>query len=796
MLDKLKSLEIERQHLAIVSQFAVEILSLNDSEDLIWHLAKNVVARLGFEDVVIYLLNSDNALEQKAAFGNKSPEAYTLLDPIKIAIGDGVVGMAANNQQPILIKDTRSYPGYIVDDQERLSELAVPMIADGRVLGVIDSEHHELGFYSEQDQRTLVAIASITATKLVNNQTVAKLQDSVLQLEYSSKIQDTLFEIAELIFETDTLDSFYSRLHQCIGRLTFAKNFYIALSANEGDALRIAYCVDELDDVPPNEMIPLNNGIPSVTAYVIQTNKPLLLYEADIQKMQNQKQIHVIGSLPKAWLGVPFGEGNLQGVVVVQSYSDNYVFQNKDQQLLTFVAKHIRNAIERMQAKSDLRFLALHDPLTKLPNRILFADRLNQAMIKTKRNPKISLAVLFMDLDKFKQVNDNYGHLVGDNLLIALANVVGSCLRESDTFCRLGGDEFAILLEDLKTKEEAQQIANKIVSKLQTPIKIEQRQISITTSMGIASYQGENINAETLLVNADEAMYQAKLHGRNQIHYYRANPSSSFTASHKIERDFLPALKQNQVYLEFQPIIDLNNGEITCAEALVRWKHPELGLILPDKFITELERSGHINQLDEFVLNTSLRLLTDWQSQLPAGFRLCINLSSTGFISDNLRQTVVDIYQHSPKILSHLCIEITEQTIVDNVEKTQITINILRDMGIQITLDDFGTGFSSLSYLHQFTFDFLKIDRSFITDIEVGRDKNIILATIINLAKSLNIKTTAEGIETATQFQLLQSMQCTHAQGFYMSPSISAKELLFLLHDKTRYGQNLSKKQE
>jgi diguanylate cyclase (GGDEF)-like protein len=796
MLDKLKSLEIEQQHLQIVSQFAVEILSLNSSEELVWHLAKKVVARLGFEDVVIYLLNEENKLQQRAAFGNKNPSADTLLDPIEIEIGQGVVGMTALNQSPILIEDTRKYPGYIIDDQNRLSELAVPMMADGKMLGVIDSEHQQLGYYTPQHERTLVAIASIAAIKLVNNQTVAKLQDSIEQLEYSSKIQDTLIEIAELIFATDSITEFYERLHLCIARLTFAKNFYVALTANEGKALILPYCADEEDDVPVNEIIPLNEDTPSITAYVMQTKQPLLLYEDDLRRMRDNKQIYLIGSLPKAWLGVPFGEGNLQGVVVVQSYSDNYVFDKKDQQLLMFVAKHIRNAIERMQAKSDLRFLALHDPLTKLPNRVLFADRLEHAIVKAKRNKNMGLAVLFMDLDKFKQVNDSYGHHIGDKLLIAVADCVASCLRKSDTFCRLGGDEFAILLEELHGKNEAKNIAEKIVSKLQSPLQIEQRQILITTSIGIAIYDSNKLNANTLLVHADEAMYQAKLHGRNQIYLYQTKSDSAFTASHKVERDFLPAIQKKQLYLEFQPIIDLASGEIVFAEALVRWRHPEQGIIPPIQFIGELEKSGHIHQLDEFVLNRALEYLSAWQPFLPPKFRVSINVSSAGFISQSFMQKLSDTYQSTPDVLQQLCIEITEQSIVNNVGATQINIKLLRDMGIQIALDDFGTGYSSLSYLHQFTFDFLKIDRSFIMNIEPGQDKNIILETIIKLAKSLNIKTTAEGIETLEQYKLLKNMHCTHAQGFYMSRPVAVSELLTLIRNKTRFGQELLDSQE
>ncbi|MCJ8274516.1 MAG: diguanylate cyclase, partial [Psychrosphaera sp.] len=422
MQDKLKILETQQQHLSIVSEFAVKMLSLNTVDRVLWHLAQEVVAKLGFEDVVIYLMDeARQVLCQKAAFGDKSPVGEDIIDPIEIEPGAGVVGNAAKSKQPLLIMDTRLYPGYVVDDQSRLSELAVPMIVNDRVIGVIDSEHSQLGFFTEQQQQTLVVIASITATKIVETQAVIKLQHTVEQLEYASKIQDTLFEIAELIFQTECIEEFYKRLHACIGRLTFTDNFYVALASEDGKFLSFPYFVDEVDGVADYESVPIDQGVPGMTEYVLLTNKPLLVYESDIKKMGDKGIISVRGSLPKAWLGVPFSSDELKGVVVVQSYYDRFVFKEKDKQLLVFVAKHIRNAIERMKAKSELKFLALHDPLTKLPNRLLFADRIEHAIDNACSNGQSGIAVLFLDLDRFKQVNDTYGHHVGDKLLIEVS---------------------------------------------------------------------------------------------------------------------------------------------------------------------------------------------------------------------------------------------------------------------------------------------------------------------------------------------------------------------------------------
>jgi len=524
MKKKLQLLEIEQQHLQIVSEFAVDMLSIEKVEQILWHLARKVVAKLGFDDVVVYMVDEGkNVLIQKAAYGNKNPLNNEILHPLEIEMGQGVVGLAARKKESILIDDTREYSTYIADDEVRLSELAVPMMVNNKVIGVIDSEHKELGFYTQQHQRTLIAIASITATKVQEAQVLSQLKSTIDELEYSSKIQDALFEIAELTFETSSLSEFYQKLHTCISGLIFANNFYIALSVEDGDGLRVPYYRDEQYEFTESELIPLNEEINSITGYVIESQRPLLVSEREINTMIAQREIYLIGAMPKAWLGVPFGKGNSKGIVVVQSYDKEHLFNEKDKKLLIFAAKHIRNAIERMQAKSQLSFLAMHDALTGLPNRVLFSDRMEHAFKNTDRQTSLGLAVFFLDLDKFKVVNDTYGHHIGDKLLIEIAARIKSCLRKSDTLCRLGGDEFAILLENINDFEYVQNIANNVIEIVQKAVVIGDANIFISTSVGVAFYRGEDLLAEKVLINADKAMYLAKQKGRNQVCFFDNN---------------------------------------------------------------------------------------------------------------------------------------------------------------------------------------------------------------------------------------------------------------------------------
>lgn len=776
----LDALLIEKQHLTVVSQFATDIISLGSEEQVLWHVAKHVVAKLGLEDVVIYIFDeTTNQLIQRAAHGNKSPSQYVIVNPLKINLGVGVVGDVGLHKRSLRIGDTRQFPGYIVDDDCRLSELAVPMLNQGQLIGVIDSEHPTVNYYTKEHQRTLEAIASIASTKLITSRNVIKLQHTISQLEYTSKIQNVLFEISELIFETDNLLNFYQRLHACIAKLTLAKNFFVALANDDSTELRIPYCIDELDETFDEEFIPITGQIPSITGYVIRHNQALLCNEQKIKQMLSKKIIYVVGSMPKSWMGVPFGEGKIRGAVVVQSYDNVDAFSQQDLQLLSFVARHIYNAIERFQAKSELQFLALHDPLTKLPNRSLFADRVEHALENSQRDARKGLAVLFLDLDKFKQVNDNFGHHIGDQLLVQVSAQIRQCLRASDTLCRLGGDEFAILLENIPSINAAKQIANKIIAQLRLPLRITHLQIVSSVSIGITYFTGGNTDAKSLLVEADEAMYQAKIHGRDQVFCYQDKRQfQQSSSSYKLTHDFSQSLKDKEFFMVFQPIQNLLSGRISGAEALVRWQHNEKGLIAPDLFINELEKTGQITELDLYVLDKALTFLDDNLPLLPEDFRLSVNISAAGFASQELSTYVLAKHNTKAHLLARLTIEITEQSIVQHIERTKEVMSLFAKLGIKLSLDDFGTGYSSLSYLHMFKFDILKIDRCFVANIAPGANQSIIISAIIGLAKSLNIETTAEGIETAYQYNAIKEFACTHGQGYYISRPTSAEQLL------------------
>jgi len=782
--------------LTITSQFATDILLLNSPSEIWQYLAQNIVEKLGFEDAVIYTLDAGGktlsrmaGFEKKALIKNNEISntqiKNTSFNSIVIPFNQGVIGKVAATKKPILVKDTREFESYIVDGDSTLSELAVPILFEQQLLGVIDSEHANVNFYNKYHLKTLTALASIAAMKISQIIRVDGLEEVIENLEYSNKIQDALFEIAELIFKTQSIDEFYQHLHQCIGRLTFAKNFFVALLKEEGSKIDFLYAIDEFDDNSTFTSIDIDPNSLSITGYTITKDQPFLLYEKDIQKMLDDNTIYIRGSIPKAWLGVPFGSGINKGIVVVQSYSTEFLFQEKDKQLLMFVAKHINNAIERMEAKQKLQFLALHDPLTHLPNRSLFKDRIQHAFLHCQNNRHDNIAILFVDVDRFKQINDSYGHHVGDKLLIAIVKLILKSLRSTDTLARLGGDEFAILLDGNIDHETICRITESIITAMADAFNIDGLNIYSSVSIGIATYNHTSDSAEKLLIDADHAMYQAKLKGRNQYVFFDAFDEQNKSTNVKLEYSFENAIENQEFIGNYQPLIDFDTGNVIGAEVLVRWQHPKLGLLFPDVFIPILEKSGQIVQLDLYMLKLAISNLNLWADWLPTKFKLSVNVSTSGFSSQEFIHYLQEQHQKSADVTGRICVEITEESLILNVAAVKKHLDILKQLNIPVALDDFGTGFSSLSYLHQFSLDYLKIDKSFVDDLNQVNSKLLILDAVVNLAKALNIKTTAEGIETEEQYQKLKEIGCDLGQGYHIAkPLLDSDFKHFILTKK------------
>ncbi len=440
----------------------------------------------------------------------------------------------------------------------------------------------------------------------------------------------------------------------------------------------------------------------------------------------------------------------------------------------------VRDITERTYAEEQIKHLAYHDALTNLPNRLLFKDRLTVALSHANREGS-RLAVLFLDLDRFKVINDSLGHNIGDQLLQAVAARVQACVRDSDTVARLGGDEFTVLLPHLHRSDDAAPVAQKIIDSIRYPFHIEGREFFSTTSIGISLYPEDGTDAETLIKNADTAMYQAKELGRDNYQLFNAHVNAKALQRIALEHGLRKALINEEMAVHYQPIFDLRSGRITGMEALLRWTHPHLGSIPPATFIPLAEATGVMIPIGTWALREACRQAKEWHD---AGFKqltLAVNLSVTQLQQIDLVDNVAHILREtglSPRLLE---LEITESSAMHSPETSVRTLYDLKKLGLRISLDDFGTGHSSLSYLKRFPIDTLKIDQSFVHDITTDPDTAAIVTAIIAMAHSLRLKVVAEGVEFAEQANFLRRHGCDQMQGFLIKPPVAASEFLALV---------------
>ena len=418
---------------------------------------------------------------------------------------------------------------------------------------------------------------------------------------------------------------------------------------------------------------------------------------------------------------------------------------------------------------------SLHDFLTDLPNRSLLSERAAQVMEMANRHQK-QFAILFLDLDHFKHINDSLGHQIGDLLLVAVAKRLVSCVRQTDTVCRQGGDEFVILLSEIRRLEDASNISEKLLCAFGAPFIIENQELHITLSIGISLYPDDAGEVETVIQNADTAMYQAKTNGRNNYQFFRAEMNVRAVHHLGVENSLRRALKSQEFFLHYQPKIDLASGKMTGAEALVRWNDPHLGLVYPGSFISIAEESGLIIPIGQWVLRECCEQIQSWLlSGLPA-VPVAINISPIEFRQKNFLGGVLEVLKETGLPPSYLELELTEGILMTYGESSNCVIETLNHHGVHLAIDDFGTGYSSLSYLKRFHIDTLKIDQSFVRDISTDSDSATIVSAVIGLGRNLKQKVVAEGVETMAQVDFLQQQKCHEGQGFYFSYPLSADD--------------------
>jgi len=431
-------------------------------------------------------------------------------------------------------------------------------------------------------------------------------------------------------------------------------------------------------------------------------------------------------------------------------------------------------------ANAQLQHFATHDALTCLPNRLLLIDRLHQAIAQAQRTQH-RFAVLVLDLDRFKSINDSLGHLAGDELLRQVAQRLNAQLRRCDTLARLGGDEFVLLLDEVVNPQSAVVAAQRVLTSIAAPIKLAGLDIQTSTSIGISMYPDDGTDVETLLQHADVAMYHAKRNGGGGYEFFAPQIDTLGRGRLELENGLRRALAERQFLLHYQPKVDMRTGKIDAVEALIRWRHPERGLILPASFIPVAEETGLIVPIGEWVLREACRQVAAWQAAGLRPMRVAVNLSAAQFRQQTLTEVVRSALADARLSASYLEVELTESAVMQDAEASIQILRDLSEVGVRIAIDDFGTGYSSLSYLRRLPLDSLKIDRTFIREITSSRDDAEIVRAIVSLAHSLRLEVVAEGVETTEQLTFLRGLACDHYQGYLCSAPLSNNDFVAML---------------
>lgn len=646
----------------------------------------------------------------------------------------------------------------------------------------------------KQNQKALEqAVQAGTAELARANQA---LLAEVARRQRGERLQAALYRIAECANDVDTMDAFYRAVHEIVGDLINARNCYIALVSDDGQELHFPYYVDEQGGLGISRR--MGKGL---TEYVLRTRKPLLVNRAEADEMIAQGLFQTVGPRANSWLGVPLVcDGRTLGVIAVQSYQPEVLYSDRDRLLLSFVSHQIASSLVRRRTTESLRranaeleqrvaertdqleeqiavrerveaqlqHQVLHDALTGLPNRSYLLERLAWLQARLQRHSMRRFAVMFIDVDRFKLVNESMGHHAGDEVLREIGRRLQSTLGDSDMIARVGGDQFAVLVNDAHTVESAARLAQRMLQVLDEPMPIEGKHLFTSVSIGIMLCDQPDAAATDLLRNADTAMYRAKLNGRRRFELYDAHLHTDALRVLTLENALWSALKQRQFVPHFQPIVSLQDGQVLGYEALVRWQHPTQGLLTPADFLQVAEDSGSMEAIDWLIFASACETIAARKDF--TGY-LGLNVAPRHFRNPYFCQQLLDMLHRAGLPASRLCLEITEGALIDDPERTCDLLNELRSHGMSLALDDFGTGYSSLGYLHRFPLLTLKIDRSFVaplteSPVNEGSASAAVVRAVVALAGSLGLSVVAEGIETQAQANALRALGCHLGQGF------------------------------
>jgi diguanylate cyclase (GGDEF)-like protein len=710
--------------------------------------------------------------------------------------------------------------------------LGVPLKRGQQVIGVIALQSYDKKLYfSERDCQVLAFIAeciviavdrvrsrellesSIRQHTIKLKQTNQQLQREIVERQLADKTHQVLLNISELTAKPQTIEAFYQALQNELNKILPAKNFYIALLSADKSQLDFAYFSDEKLSQPDTRK--LSNDLSEMA---IRTGKTILLSDRIVYKLAAQGEVTQCDftqqdpehELPRAWLAAPLSDqGEVFGVIAIGHYQDENAYSSKDLELMRFVSHHIAIEIlrhkvqlqalqshealekvinkrtqelqatnlnlrmqieERRKAEARLYHEAHHDALTQLPNRAMFSDRLTYSIRHLKRHPDHRFAVLFIDLDRFKMINDTLGHHAGDQFLIEISNRLRYCVRDNDILARLGGDEFVVLLDSLQSLEDVEEIASRIITSIAQPFELDGHTLYSNASIGIAQSRVSYKDANEMLRDADAAMYQAKSLGRGRYVFFDDSMRDKILASMTLEQELRQAIKSKQFELHYQQISDLSSTKTLGFEVLLRWQHPTKGLLAPSEFLFMAEETGMILDIETWVIEEVCLQLKLWkQSPEYKHAYIGVNLSGRHLIQANQLAKLMALISVNTIEPERLILEFNESAFSRHTELALKGLRKLKEFGVKLALDDYGAGLSSFNFLHNYPFEFIKLDRSFIRSLN-HNDKNFSLVKALHeLGTQFGYRLVAEGIESEAMLKKLKNVGCEFGQGYHIS---------------------------
>lgn len=769
-------------------------------------------------DIVRFVYVADEHGTNGFRIGEEVPTSRLRNSLTLAVIRSGLPAMGPSHQ----LRDQFGLPPAGEFGPDSVDWLGVPMVSEGVVRGALVVQSYNRGVrYTEADRAQLGFVAQHILIALQRKQSQMELEhrvedrtralmEEVRERQRGEKLQSALYSIADLASSDLDMNEMLRRIHLVVAELMYARNLIIAMYDTERETLRVIYHADEKDpgivdtgvDIPEAEMRD------TMTLGVIRSGRAVMGHPVQVSRQLGIPEGIFFGAVAEDVLGVPMvTEGIVRGAVLVQSYDSAERYGEEDRALLAYVAQHILTALDRKQAQAEMehrvmdrtRELAkvvgelreqirereraeqqlmhetMHDSLTGLPNRSFLYEALERSIARMQRNPAHRFAVLFLDLDRFKVVNDSVGHLAGDEMLKQAGSRLAACVRPFDVVARLGGDEFAVLLEDVDLPEEACHVAQRAIESLSEPMHIDGKELFTSASVGIALGHSRYRRAEELLRDADVAMYRAKAHGRQRFEIFDERLHREALQLLELESDLRRAIQRYEFEPHFQPIVRLSDRHVVGYEALLRWRHPRRGLVSPGEFLDVAEENGSVEQIDWQLFERACREIGMLGED--SGY-VTLNVSPRHFRSPTLAGQMLDLFDTYQLAHDRIRLEVTEGALLDNPEQVRLTLEELRESGIVAALDDFGTGYSSLSYLHRFPLQTIKIDRSFVSALHRGErgGSSAVVRAVLAMARTLGMDVVAEGVETDEQRDCLLEMGCELGQGFLFSRARPASE--------------------